>query len=189
MAEEMKRKIAETLFELTKHKNIEKISVKDVIDECGISRTTFYYYFDDIFDAVEWLVSRNLEQITNEALKIEDEREALQYYVKHTIGICPVLNKVKGTKLYEAAEGILNRTVSQYIRQAVVLTVVAGVVDIDEKEIEIYTSILTHGITGYLFENCGRANIDQDLLVEYLLRIFHSFQAVMPSAVETAEHL
>jgi AcrR family transcriptional regulator len=36
-------------------KPIDKITVRDVVDECGINRNTFYYYFQDIYAVLERL--------------------------------------------------------------------------------------------------------------------------------------
>ena len=40
--------IADAFIKLSKEKNIDKITVKDIVDECGISRQSFYYHFQDI---------------------------------------------------------------------------------------------------------------------------------------------
>ena len=44
----MKIKIANALRTLSKQKSIDKITVKDLVELCGISRQTFYYHFQDI---------------------------------------------------------------------------------------------------------------------------------------------
>ena len=36
------------------HKPLNKITIRDITDDCGISRMTFYYHFQDIYDLVEW---------------------------------------------------------------------------------------------------------------------------------------
>ena len=35
-------------------KPLDKITIRDITDDCGISRMTFYYHFQDIYDLVEW---------------------------------------------------------------------------------------------------------------------------------------
>ena len=34
---------------------IEPLTVKDIVENCGVNRKTFYYYFKDIYDLVEWV--------------------------------------------------------------------------------------------------------------------------------------
>ena len=55
----MKRKatkeiLAESLQELAQKKNIEKITVKEITDNCGFSTTTFYRLFHDKYDLIMW---------------------------------------------------------------------------------------------------------------------------------------
>ena len=35
-------------------KPLDKITIRDITEDCGISRMAFYYHFKDIYDLVEW---------------------------------------------------------------------------------------------------------------------------------------
>lgn len=48
MANFTKREIKKAFINLLNQKPLSKISVKDIVDSCGVSRNTFYYYFEDI---------------------------------------------------------------------------------------------------------------------------------------------
>ncbi|MBR1559470.1 MAG: TetR family transcriptional regulator C-terminal domain-containing protein [Clostridia bacterium] len=50
-----KQAIAASLKQLLLKKPITKITIKDIIEGCGVSRMTFYYHFGDIYDLVEWM--------------------------------------------------------------------------------------------------------------------------------------
>lgn len=50
-----KKAIVESFLRLVGKKPIDKITVRDVVDECGINRNTFYYYFQDIYAVLEQL--------------------------------------------------------------------------------------------------------------------------------------
>ena len=43
-----------SLKELLRTKPIDRITINDLTEHCGISRMTFYYHFKDIYDLVEW---------------------------------------------------------------------------------------------------------------------------------------
>lgn len=45
MPADMKAIIAQAFKELAQQKSIDKITVKSLIESCGISRQTFYYHF------------------------------------------------------------------------------------------------------------------------------------------------
>ena len=55
MSEITKRALATSLKKLLSQKELTKISIKDITDDCGIQRQTFYYHFTDIYDLVEWI--------------------------------------------------------------------------------------------------------------------------------------
>ncbi len=49
-----KRALEESLKRLLLEKPLGKITIADITNDCGISRMTFYYHFQDIYDLVEW---------------------------------------------------------------------------------------------------------------------------------------
>ena len=54
MAVTTKRAIETSLKHLLLAKPLNKITIGDIAEDCGISRMTFYYHFKDIYDLVEW---------------------------------------------------------------------------------------------------------------------------------------
>ena len=44
----------QSLKNLLLQKPLNKITISDIADDCGINRMTFYYHFKDIYDLVEW---------------------------------------------------------------------------------------------------------------------------------------
>lgn len=61
-----KEALAETLKELLLHKTLDKITVKDVVENCGVNRQTFYYHFQDIYDLLSWLFVQEAEKTLKE---------------------------------------------------------------------------------------------------------------------------
>lgn len=50
-----KNALAHSLKDLMEHIPLNKISVKHLVDDCGLNRQTFYYHFQDIFDLLGWI--------------------------------------------------------------------------------------------------------------------------------------
>ena len=48
-----KKAIRESFLHLVAKKPLDKITVRDIVDDCGINRNTFYYYFQDIYAVLE----------------------------------------------------------------------------------------------------------------------------------------
>lgn len=49
-----KQILEDSLKKLMLQKPLDKITIRDLTEDCGISRMTFYYHFKDIYDLVEW---------------------------------------------------------------------------------------------------------------------------------------
>ena len=43
-----------SLKNLLLKKPVDKITITDLTNDCGITRMAFYYHFKDIYDLVEW---------------------------------------------------------------------------------------------------------------------------------------
>lgn len=50
-----KKAIASGLKELTLEKSFNKISIKDITNQCGLNRQTFYYHFQDKYELINWI--------------------------------------------------------------------------------------------------------------------------------------
>ena len=54
MSQTTKRALEASLKKLLLQKPLNKITINDIAEDCGINRMTFYYHFKDIYDLVEW---------------------------------------------------------------------------------------------------------------------------------------
>ena len=52
MASFTKMAIMKVFGDLASSKPVDKITVKDITDRCGISRNTFYYHYQDIYQVL-----------------------------------------------------------------------------------------------------------------------------------------
>ena len=54
-SEAAKREICAALKTLMAQKPLNKITVAEIMQSCGMARQHFYYHFEDIYDAVRWM--------------------------------------------------------------------------------------------------------------------------------------
>ena len=57
-----RKKLAESFKELVKEKGFQKIIVRDITDRAEVKRPTFYSYFKDKYDVVEWIFVQEIWQ-------------------------------------------------------------------------------------------------------------------------------
>ena len=63
MSQITKNAIIEKTLELAEKKPINKITVKELTQACGITRNTFYYHFHDVYDVVDSLLKDKVASI------------------------------------------------------------------------------------------------------------------------------
>jgi len=50
-----KKALSSTLKAMMERSSLDKITVKDLVADCGVNRQTFYYHFQDIYDLLGWI--------------------------------------------------------------------------------------------------------------------------------------
>ena len=63
MSDLSKKAMERSLKKLLCTKTLDKITIQELTDDCGISRMTFYYHFKDIYDLVEWSFEHDLRAL------------------------------------------------------------------------------------------------------------------------------
>ncbi len=82
MPQMTKKAIIECTFMLAEKKPLNKITVRNIVDHCGITRNTFYYYFHDIYEVIGVGIEEILVQI-----KSNDNQKSDQV-ILNIIGFC-----------------------------------------------------------------------------------------------------
>jgi len=55
--------LANSLIKLSSTKKISKITVLEIIGNCGVGRQTFYNHFSDKYDLINWIYKKKAEEI------------------------------------------------------------------------------------------------------------------------------
>ncbi len=74
----MKEALAESLRELMQKKLFEKITIKNICDETGVIRATFYNYYDDKYDCLNQILHFDIVEQNEELLKRGDIRGVIK---------------------------------------------------------------------------------------------------------------
>lgn len=81
MPVDMKSLIGNTFEEMMEYKSIDKITIKDLVDACNISRQAFYYHFRDIMDVVKYKFEKDMRTVLANSLNTSFLEEALQIFI------------------------------------------------------------------------------------------------------------
>lgn len=67
----MKEKFAKALLHILETTPLEDVSIKEILEQSKLSKNTFYYYFDDKYELVDWIFELKMkenEEILTKAL-------------------------------------------------------------------------------------------------------------------------
>ena len=60
-----KQALEASLKRMMLKKPLDKITIRDITEDCGISRMTFYYHFQDIYDLIDWICQEEGVSVTS----------------------------------------------------------------------------------------------------------------------------
>jgi len=72
-----KKAIRDSCIKLLNEKPLNKITVRDIVDACGVNRNTFYYYFQDLPQLIESIVEEDAQRIIREYPAVDSIEECL----------------------------------------------------------------------------------------------------------------
>ncbi len=66
MGRDTKQKLLDSFIELAKKKPLDKITVKQISDNCGVTSQTFYNHFSDKYDLIIWAYKERVNNLLYE---------------------------------------------------------------------------------------------------------------------------
>lgn len=83
MASSTKEALGNALKKMLSIKPIDKITVKDLVEECGVNRQTFYYHFDDVYDLLEWVFEEDCNNVLPDEICYDTWRENVTKFFRY----------------------------------------------------------------------------------------------------------
>ena len=117
--ENMKDQMVSALISALERKTLEQITVKEIAEAVGVSRQTFYYYFHDIYDIVEWVFESASSMILAEFSTIDSWQIGyviiMQWVQNHRLLVLNCYRSVRKDYI----ENFMNRVLFEYIHHVV----------------------------------------------------------------------
>ena len=90
-ADRTKHALAAALKELMSQKPIDKISIHDLTESCGIRRQTFYYHYEDVYDLLRWMFQEEAVALLKQhegTLLWQEGLLQLLHYIEDNRAVC-----------------------------------------------------------------------------------------------------
>lgn len=144
-----KKALAQSLKELGATKILDKITVADITDHCGVNRQTFYYHFNDKYELLNWIYTEELFIPLTEDINFDNWGEKLVELFKY-------MKQQK--KFFMNTIKSSNNFFAEYLNKVLMELFYKAIQDfdlynhLDEKEKNIYARILAYGLTGVIVD-------------------------------------
>lgn len=114
MPTDMKRTIAEAAQTLLVQRHVKKLTVKDIVEECHITRQAFYYHFADIPELLRWMIEGYFQQVLGETLAQEDGEAGLRCFFVMAINAAPYVEHGMKSNYGEELKRLLRQCFQHY---------------------------------------------------------------------------
>lgn len=162
--------ISTALIDLTDKKPIDKITVKDIVEMCSITRQTFYYHFQDIMDVIEWSMKQRMEEILEKSLNASSMQEAVRILVSSVEEHPEIISKLLNSQKREQTERLLISTIRAYMQEMIDKKELF--MDMKRSDIEMAMNFYSYAIVGILLEiTHKRKNADLDLISRQICQL------------------
>lgn len=180
MAQKTEKAISDALKKLLAKKPLNKITINDIAEECGINRMTFYYHYKDIYDLIESICNQKMETAIegNQTLSTWQE------------GILNLMESIREDKVFFSGvyHSVEHQRITKYVYRIVSDLVAVGVVEaeqgnpLSEEDRSFIIHYYSYAFSGFLMEwvDAGMKEEPQELVN----RLFLLGQGELSRAVE-----
>lgn len=142
--------IKEAFMRLLNKKPFDKITVKEIVEECGINRNTFYYHYEDIYDLLQSVLDDEVEKAMKTVNGFTNWEngflKAAQFALENKQAIYHVYRSVERDVLekylYSVAELVMRSAITQ---QTVDL-------EPNETDLELMVSFYKYALSGLVID-------------------------------------
>ena len=172
--------IQKAFISLLEEKPLKQITVLDIVKQCGISRNTFYYHFQDIPELMESILRENADSIIRENPKIESISDCINAVITTSL-----MNKRAVLHIYKS----VNRNIFEQYHWKICEYVVTAYFNSNIQDVEIspedktavicYMQSVCFGVVMLWLNN----ELDEDMQ-KYILRMCELKQGDLKNIIE-----
>ena len=166
MARNTKWAIIKAYTDLIKTKNIDKVTVKDVVEVCGITRQTFYYHFQDLQDVLEWGLRMTADTAVQRAAETGSIEAALNVFLTEAIQNCQLGRRLFTSQKKPQLCDIFFHTVESLL--FAIFKEKNADVSIPVHELDFAVHFYAYAVTGILYDAVMDENINPEATVHQI---------------------
>ena len=160
-----KRALANSLKKLLSKRSFDKITVKDIVEDCGVNRQTFYYHFHDIYDLIEWIFQDAAEDLIRNGLDYEDWSAGLEILLQYLQENRALILNAYNSISHEVVADYIKKVLRPYAENIVHKQAELMGSSVAEEDVELVTDIFTLASSGLVMEWIGGQMLPNDTMI------------------------
>lgn len=171
MAHSTRNDLADALRQLLSDRSLDKITVQNIADAANVSRKTFYYHFQDVYDLLEWMLEQHRTNLEPQVSDRNAWRTAvvnlLDFCLENQAMIQNLFRSISRDSLDRYTYSILLKSLTDYTRNQ------ATQHSLSEKQYKALLQFTAHGLQGLLLTWIdGGMRVPREELIETVDTIF-----------------
>jgi probable dihydroxyacetone kinase regulator len=166
-----KRALAESFKKLLSKRSFDKITVKDIVEDCGVNRQTFYYHFHDIYDLIEWIFQDAANSLNGDSINYDDWASGLEALMKFLQENRMLILNAYNSISHEVVADYIKRGLRPYCLAIVKHQAAEIGQETAQEDVDFVTDVLTLAATGLVTEWIGRQMKSGDRALQMMNRL------------------
>ncbi len=150
MAVDVKNLMADAVMKLLFEENRKKITVKDIVEECNITRQAFYYHFADIPELLGWMIDQKADEVMAELRQQKNPKDAIRYWILMSVNARQGFQKSMESNYGKELEKLITDKVESLFFDIATLCMEAQGIDMPEYDRKLLVRLHTYGFMGIM---------------------------------------
>ena len=147
VADFTKKAICESFLKLLNQKPLKQITIKDIVEDCGVNRNTFYYHFQGIPELIENILLDDAKQFLEKNKELESLEDCLNeivsFIMDHRVAVLHACKSINRDFFEQYQWRICEHLVNEFLNRRLENVKVSKE---DRKLIEDYIESLVYGV-------------------------------------------
>ncbi|MDD5937294.1 MAG: TetR/AcrR family transcriptional regulator C-terminal domain-containing protein [Clostridiales bacterium] len=150
MSQLTKKALLDSFVKLLNQTSLDKITVKDIAQDCGVNRNTFYYHFKDIYSMLDEIFQAETKRVTEETKEYGSWQESFLMSTKFALenkrAIYHIYNSLSREQLEQYLYNVTDSVMISFVESA------AQGMDCNHNDVLMLANFYKHAMVGLVLD-------------------------------------
>jgi probable dihydroxyacetone kinase regulator len=170
-----KKMLAASLKRIVSNKPFSKVSVSEIVQDCGVNRKTFYYHFTDVYGLLKWTLEQEAITVVAQFDLISEYEEVVCFVMNYVEENNPFLKNVYNSMGRDTLKQVFFQDFVQIIENLIRQGEKLKEVQISDDYRRFLSTFYTEALVGILVDwIVSYPNRNRQQTIQYLRRVLRA---------------